>query len=307
MGHAILNPRDRHRDRISPDPSGVQALKDAYGVRGLNSASLELNPPPFKLRHHGDLTPCLTRPQINSEGVQRSRQRRRTDGRAPFGPLFSWGSFFSRIEACSSTTLRPQTSKRPEEQNPFSLNRPEVLRSSLWPSWPGLASPEFLSSARKRRDGFPGLPLSFLLVPGVGLYLWANFVSAPDILIASLAWILAGSGLLLGGGRGLRLLLLPACFLVFAIPLPIVLVNHWIWPLQLLTGETAVGDSQLHGDESRFSTATSSIRRRGLFRSSKAAAGFAPSRRSPWRASYMHTCFFEVVSRQSSWSSQHLS
>ena len=95
----------------------------------------------------------------------------------------------------------------------------------------------------------------FLLAPGVGLYLWANFVSAPDILIASLAWILAGSGLLLGGGRGLRLLLLPACFLVFAIPLPIVLVNHWIWPLQLLTGEIAVEilsyagmNPILHGD-----------------------------------------------------------
>lgn len=86
----------------------------------------------------------------------------------------------------------------------------------------------------------PWLGTFFALGPGIGLYLWANYVSAPDILIASLAWVLAGTGLVLGGTRGLRLLLLPACFLVFAIPLPIVLVNHWIWPLQLWTGKAAV-------------------------------------------------------------------
>mgnify|MGYP002883614574 CR=1 FL=1 len=147
----------------------------------------------------------------------------------------------------------------------------------------------------------PWLGTFFALGPGIGLYLWANYVSAPDILIVSLAWVLAGTGLVLGGTRGLRLLLLPACFLVFAIPLPVVLVNHWIWPMQLWTGKAAVWvlglggmNPLLHGDIIHTSERT--------FQVIETCSGLRTVETLIMASVLTHTSSFAVVSRlYSSW------
>jgi len=78
-----------------------------------------------------------------------------------------------------------------------------------------------------------------LLAPALALYLWAYHVGAMDLLIPAFALSLLGGAALLGGGGAARCLLFPCAFLVFAIPLPAVLVNLLVFPLQLATAQLA--------------------------------------------------------------------
>ncbi len=88
-----------------------------------------------------------------------------------------------------------------------------------------------------------------LLSAALALYLWAYHVGALDLLIPSFAFTLLGGVTLLGGHRALRCLLFPCAFLVFAIPLPAVLVNLLVFPLQLATAQLAAGMLDLIGME----------------------------------------------------------
>jgi exosortase len=79
---------------------------------------------------------------------------------------------------------------------------------------------------------------AFILLPGsLLLATWAHYVMAPDLLVLSVLLLLPGLGAWLGGRQGFRALLLPGVFLVFAFPMPGVLVNQFMFPLQLWTGE----------------------------------------------------------------------
>jgi exosortase len=96
----------------------------------------------------------------------------------------------------------------------------------------------------RRRDGLrasfgstPWGPSGLLLPIGSMLALWAQYVEAIDLLIPSLSLVLIGLAGLLGGLGGARTILLPALFLLFALPIPAVLVNQIIFPLQLATAE----------------------------------------------------------------------
>ncbi len=80
---------------------------------------------------------------------------------------------------------------------------------------------------------------TLLLAAASGLGLWAYYLEAPTVLIPSLSLMLLGAGWLLGGARGFATLLIPALFLFFAGPLPGVLVNAVIFPLQLAAGTLA--------------------------------------------------------------------
>lgn len=108
--------------------------------------------------------------------------------------------------------------------------------------------------ALARTSGNPPLPTrAVLLAPAVLLGCWAHYVQAPDLLLTSLGMLLLGLAALLGGTPAWRLLLLPSVFLVFAIPLPAVFVNHVVLPLQLTSADINGALLNLFGGEAYVS------------------------------------------------------
>ncbi len=106
----------------------------------------------------------------------------------------------------------------------------------------------------------PGL-VAVLGVPAVSLYVWAHYVGALDLAVVSLALMLPAAGALLGGRRGARVLVLPALFLILLVPMPGVLLNAIVFPMQLATArvtESALAimgiESVLRGDQLLTST-----------------------------------------------------
>ena len=98
-------------------------------------------------------------------------------------------------------------------------------------------------------------------VPAIGLYVWAHYVGALDLAVISLSLMLLAAGALLGGRRGVRVLLLPALFLLLLVPLPGVLLNAIVFPMQLATARTTAWvlstlgiESVLQGDQLLTST-----------------------------------------------------
>jgi EpsI family protein len=73
----------------------------------------------------------------------------------------------------------------------------------------------------------------------LALFLWAHYVDAPDLLLVSFLPFCLGSALLLFGARFAREMALPILFLAFAIPIPGVLINQIVFPLQLWNAELA--------------------------------------------------------------------
>jgi len=78
------------------------------------------------------------------------------------------------------------------------------------------------------------LGLGFL-TSGAALQRWADYVGAPELLVLSFILLLLGSVSLVAGRDGLRATWAPALFLIFAFPIPAIVVNSVIWPLQLQT------------------------------------------------------------------------
>jgi EpsI family protein len=101
----------------------------------------------------------------------------------------------------------------------------------------------FLLYRRRRRLaaalGGEGSPVAALPLLGTGfaLFLWAHHVDAPDLLLVSLILFSLGSALLLSGAGLARAIALPLLFLAFAIPIPGVLTNQIVFPLQLWNAE----------------------------------------------------------------------
>jgi exosortase len=87
--------------------------------------------------------------------------------------------------------------------------------------------------------GRKGSPLlaSPLLGTGFALYLWAHHVDAPDLLLVSFLPFCLGSALLLCGAQFTREMAFPILFLVFALPIPGVVTNQIVFPLQLWNAE----------------------------------------------------------------------
>src|SRR3972149_1025804 len=76
-----------------------------------------------------------------------------------------------------------------------------------------------------------------LLGTGLALYLWAHYVDATDLLLVSFLAFCLGSAALLSGARLAGEMAFPILFLAFAIPIPGVLTNHIVFPLQLWNAE----------------------------------------------------------------------
>ena len=87
-----------------------------------------------------------------------------------------------------------------------------------------------------RGEGAPGGALP-LLALGVALFLWGHYTGALDLVLASFLAFSLGSALLLSGRRLARELALPLLFVAFAIPVPAVLTNQLLLPLQVIAAQ----------------------------------------------------------------------
>ena len=72
------------------------------------------------------------------------------------------------------------------------------------------------------------------LVPGVSLFLWGHFVGAMDLIHVSFILVGFGAARYLSGKRLTRAILPPVLILILATPLPAVLINQIIFPMQLI-------------------------------------------------------------------------
>src|SRR5262245_17852262 len=85
-----------------------------------------------------------------------------------------------------------------------------------------------------------GVPLRLttpLLAAGAGILVWARLTGAHDLMAVSLLAFGLGLASLWKGVAGVRLMLLPAGFLVFALPLPPAFANAVIFRFQLWTAQ----------------------------------------------------------------------
>jgi len=82
----------------------------------------------------------------------------------------------------------------------------------------------------------PWLGSAFLAAGGL-LHCWATLTSAPDLLVPSLGLVGFGVAALWKGRAAVRAVLLPALFLLFAMPLPAPLLNEVIFRLQIATAD----------------------------------------------------------------------
>jgi EpsI family protein len=97
----------------------------------------------------------------------------------------------------------------------------------------------------RRRERLQRLPVgggtpwpgAALLASALGLLAWSSYTGASDLLALSLSLALLGTGALVRGPRAIRVLALPAVFLVFAVPLPAPLLNYLVFPLQIATAD----------------------------------------------------------------------
>jgi exosortase len=99
--------------------------------------------------------------------------------------------------------------------------------------------------------GAPARPLwgALLWTLAFALAGWAYYVQETTLLIPSLSAAILGSALMLGGTLALRAVLLPALFLLFAVPIPPAVLNHFMYDLQLATARSSVRILQLFGGE----------------------------------------------------------
>jgi EpsI family protein len=116
---------------------------------------------------------------------------------------------------------------RPSHSSPI-----VILALSLW----------LVFRRRERLLSLPGpggpawLTGSLWLVAGL-ILAWSTYTRAPDLLALSLALGGLGAGVLWRGRRALRVMALPAAFLLLAIPVPAPLLNRILFSLQLTTAE----------------------------------------------------------------------
>ena len=87
--------------------------------------------------------------------------------------------------------------------------------------------------------GGSALAGAIVLALTFALYAWGTYTGAPDLRLASATLLLAGVALLLGGRAALRAYWVPIVFLLFALPIPPVLLSAVIFPIQLATAKLA--------------------------------------------------------------------
>ena len=97
-----------------------------------------------------------------------------------------------------------------------------------------------------RRGSAPAFSL-ILLLTGSTLTSWAQYTEQPQLQIPAVATLLVGLAAGFCGYAGARIMLFPAAFLLLAFPIPRVLVNQVMYPLQLANAASATQTLQLLG------------------------------------------------------------
>ena len=77
------------------------------------------------------------------------------------------------------------------------------------------------------------------LVPGMAIYVWSIYTSAPDLQGLSLILNLAGGLILWRGGPALNVCAIPLVLLLYAVPLPSPVIAKAIWSFQLASAQLA--------------------------------------------------------------------
>jgi exosortase len=101
---------------------------------------------------------------------------------------------------------------------------------------------------------------------------WASHVGAPELLLISLQFFLIALGGILGGEPGRRAMWFPAFVLLLAMPIPPVLLNRWVWDLQLWTAEVCTAVATTFGLAAE-AYATDIVTSRGIFQVIETCAG----------------------------------
>ncbi len=76
-----------------------------------------------------------------------------------------------------------------------------------------------------------------LLLAAGALFAWSHYVDADALLIPSLSLATLGAALATGGSAAARAVALPAFFLFFAFPIPAIVLNQVLYPVQVFTAE----------------------------------------------------------------------
>jgi len=100
--------------------------------------------------------------------------------------------------------------------------------------WMGLTRRGRLATAWRAGEGRASWAAA-LFAGALAVSAWATHTGSPDLLIHSLQLFVLGAAALLGGAEGLRAMRLPVLFLFLAMPIPPVLLNEVLLPLQLAT------------------------------------------------------------------------
>lgn len=76
---------------------------------------------------------------------------------------------------------------------------------------------------------------SLMVLGGGGLAVWAHLVGVPELALPALVVLLFGNAFLLGGRAAAKAIRMPALFLLLALPIPGIVLNQIVYPLQLAT------------------------------------------------------------------------
>lgn len=151
----------------------------------------------------------------------------------PWG-LVGLGALLTALAYRGLLSFRPRTGKALDAESflfePSDTSPPVVLILVLW-----LAMRRSKRFARLAAVEGPRLLTGLLLAAGVGLLFWALRVAAPDLQAVSLFFTVLAAANLLAGPAAVRIAVVPAVVLVFALPMPAPLLNEVVWTAQIWT------------------------------------------------------------------------
>ena len=155
----------------------------------------------------------------------------------PWG-LVSLAGLFAVLAYRGLLTFRPRTGQALDTEaflfEPSDTSPPVILILVLW-----LAMRRSKRFARLAALEGPRLLTAALLAAGLGTLVWALLVGAPDLQAISLFFNLLAFANLLGGTAAVRIAVVPACVLGFALPMPAPFLNAVVWKAQIWTANYA--------------------------------------------------------------------
>jgi exosortase len=130
----------------------------------------------------------------------------------------------------SAGSMRYESDAEAAFFNPSQKNPTLIFVLTAWLF--GRRLPRLAASATATPWAIPGL---LGLLAAAAACVWAHYVETFELLIPSLSLMLLSGSLVIGGIGGFRIMRTPALFLLLAWPLPGVVLNQILFPLQLMT------------------------------------------------------------------------